>query len=58
MLQLPGPLGESEKGDKRTGPALNPLKGSSARVPHIPTGCKPNAIPKSFFFITLLPKPA
>ena len=26
-------FGESAKGDKRTGPALNPLKGSSARVP-------------------------
>jgi hypothetical protein len=23
-----------KKGDERTGPALNPLKGSSARVPH------------------------
>jgi hypothetical protein len=28
-----GTYGESIKGDKRTGPALNPLKGSSARVP-------------------------
>jgi hypothetical protein len=26
-------IGESVKGDKRTGPALNPLKGSSARAP-------------------------
>jgi hypothetical protein len=26
-------FGGSVKGDKRTGPALNPLKGSSARVP-------------------------
>src|SRR6266478_4860777 len=29
-----GQSAEKKKGDKRTGPALNPLKGSSARVPH------------------------
>ena len=43
-----GTYGESVKGDKRTGPALNPLKGSSARVPRSPTGA--NLTP----FLTLL----
>ena len=33
-----GGNGESEKGDERTGPALNPLKGSSARVPRVLAG--------------------
>jgi hypothetical protein len=29
-----GWIGESDGGEWRTGPALNPLKGSSARLPH------------------------
>jgi len=49
--------GGRKKGDKRTGPALNPLKGSSARVPHVGKGCKPRAISKWFVFIALVAKP-
>jgi hypothetical protein len=37
--------GESD-GEKRTGPALNPLKGSSARFPHGSEICIPRAIHK------------
>ena len=32
---------ENKKGEKPTGPALNPLKGSSARFPHIPKRLQP-----------------
>jgi len=49
--------GKLKKGDKRTGPALNPLKGSSARVPHAWKGCKSRAISKSCIFIALLAEP-
>jgi hypothetical protein len=42
-----------ERGESRTGPALNPLKGSSARLPHQLLGCKPYAITKSFIFSEL-----
>ena len=37
LLPLWVPI-RKKKGDERTGPALNPLKGSSARVPHIAKG--------------------
>ena len=37
----------------RTGPALNPLKGSSARLPHCLYYCIPEAKTNSFVFIFL-----
>jgi hypothetical protein len=39
------------RGEERTGPALNPLKGSSARLPHCPRGCNLQAILKCFIII-------
>src|SRR6202051_3683400 len=46
-------VGESNRGEKRTGPALNPLKGSSARLPHCLYYCIPEAKTNSFVFIFL-----
>ena len=45
-----GWIGESDRGEWRTGPALNPLKGSSARLPHHFRVCNLRAIPKAFVF--------
>jgi hypothetical protein len=45
--------GEGNRGEKRTGPALNPLKGSSARLPHCLYYCIPEAKTNSFVFIFL-----
>ncbi len=39
------------RGEKRTGPALNPLKGSSARLPHLPKNCNLAATTTSLFSI-------
>jgi len=44
------PFGESSRGEKRTGPALNPLKGSSARLPHCRNQCSSQAKTNSFVF--------
>jgi len=49
------PLSERNRGEKRTGPALNPLKGSSARLPHWLYHCIPQANTNSFVFIALSP---
>lgn len=40
----------TKRGEVRTGPALNPLKGSSARLPHWLHGCNPPAIFNFFVF--------
>jgi hypothetical protein len=37
-------------GESRTGPALNPLKGSSARLPHCQKECMLSAIHNFFIF--------
>ena len=49
------PFGESRRGEKRTGPALNPLKGSSARLPHCRNYCSSQA--KSNFIVFSLLSP-
>ena len=41
-------IGRNEKGEKLAGPALNPLKGSSANFSHSPTASKFDAICNSF----------
>jgi hypothetical protein len=41
---------KKKKGEKRTGPALNPLKGSSARLPHALEKCNLRAILNPFIF--------
>src|SRR2546430_9411350 len=44
--------GRSENGEKLAGPALNPLKGSSANSSHASELCKFCAIAKSFSYST------
>ena len=44
------PSDERNRGEKRTGPALNPLKGSSVRLPHCLYYCILGANSNSFVF--------